>query len=173
MDPYLAQVIIFAGNFAPRSWMLCNGQLVSIAEYTALFSLIGTTYGGDGQQTFALPNLQGRVPVGAGSAPGRSFYDLGQVGGSEQVTILASQIPSHTHTLNIPTTDGPGSTEDPTGNILALQNASVFAAASAQSGSYGGVRFNAAGGNAPVPISSPYLALNYIICSEGIFPSRN
>jgi microcystin-dependent protein len=93
MDPYLAQVIIFAGNFAPRGWALCNGQLVSIAEQTALFALVGTTYGGDGQVTFAYPDLRGRVPVGTQN----NGSNIGEVGGSESKTLISSQIPPHTH----------------------------------------------------------------------------
>ncbi|HEX2898890.1 MAG TPA: tail fiber protein, partial [Bacteroidia bacterium] len=98
MDPTLSEIRIFAGNFAPLSWAFCNGALMSIAENTALFSLLGTTYGGDGQTTFALPDLRGRVPVGTGQGAGLSFWDLGEVEGSEGVTLILSQLAAHNHT---------------------------------------------------------------------------
>src|SRR6478672_10112699 len=97
-EPFLAEIIMFAGNFAPRGWAFCQGQILSIAQNTALFSLLGTTYGGNGQTTFALPDLRGRVPVGTGQGPGLSNYDLGQVSGSESVTLTVSQMPAHNHT---------------------------------------------------------------------------
>lgn len=173
MEGVIAQILLFAGNFAPKSWAFCNGAILPISSNTALFSLLGTTYGGNGTTNFALPDLRGRVAIGAGQGPGLSNYQLGQAGGHESVTLTLNEMPNHTHAVNVPTTDGPGSTEDPTGNILALQNASVFAAASAASGSYGGVTVGATGGNAPIPTVSPYLALNYVICLYGIYPSRN
>ena len=158
MEPTLATVLLFAGNFQPLGWAYCDGRLMSIAQNTALFSLVGTTYGGDGQVTFALPDLRGRTAIGAGQAPGRSVYDLGQMAGHEQVTLIQSQLPQHTHTLNVPTTDAGGSSDDPNGNILALQNTNVYAAPSAAGGSYGGAAAGPAGGNQPMPTLVPYLA---------------
>src|SRR5437879_11862971 len=97
--PLLGSIIMFAGNFAPRGWALCNGQILPIAQNTALFSILGTTYGGNGQTTFALPDLRGRVPVGSGQGPGLSNYDLGQQGGSESETLTVNQMPEHTHAI--------------------------------------------------------------------------
>ena len=172
MEGYIAQILLFAGNFAPRTWSYCDGSVLSIASNTALFSLLGTTYGGNGTTTFALPDLRGRVAVGAGSAPGRSDYQLGEVGGSEQITLTVNQMPAHTHTVNVPVSDLGGSTDDPTGNINAVTGTPGYSAPPG-SGSYGGVTASVAGGSQPVDIRQPYLALNYVICMQGIFPSRN
>jgi len=170
---------MFGGNFAPGSWMYCDGSLLSIAEYSTLFSLIGTTYGGDGQQTFALPNFKGRIPVGTGQGPGLSQYYIGQAGGSESVTMLNSQMPMHTHlstvTFSIPAYSELGSSPDPTNNILANvtgayttdQSDTMLAPFSAA------VTLNPVGGSIPFSVMQPYLAVNYIICVEGIYPSRN
>ena len=169
--------MLFAGNFAPRNWAFCDGSTISIAQNTALFSLIGTTYGGNGQTTFQLPDLRGRVAIGAtnSAAPGRSNYSLGQAGGSETITLTANQMPAHTHTVNVPTTDAPGNTDDPNGNVLAFANASIYAPVPTPPGPnhYGGVTVSSAGGNQPIDIRQPYLALNYVICTYGIFTSRN
>src|SRR4051812_19628298 len=100
-EPFLAEIMIFAGNFAPRGWAFCNGQILSIAQNTALFSLLGTTYGGNGQTTFALPDLRGRVPIGVGQGPGLSSISLGEVGGTENVTLLTTQMPMHDHTATV------------------------------------------------------------------------
>ena len=116
-DPFVAEIRIFPFNFAPRGWAWCNGQLMPISQNTALFSLLGTTYGGDGKSTFALPDLQGRAPMHPGQGPGLSLHDLGESGGSETVTLLESETPSHAHTLN-----GQGSNSnlnDPAGAVLA------------------------------------------------------
>src|ERR1700694_4438810 len=102
-NPFLAEIRIFTGNFAPKGWALCDGQLMSISQNTALFSLLGTTYGGDGQSTFALPNLQGSAPLHPGQSPGLSLYDLGQTGGEEVVTLLQSEMPQHNHAVNADT----------------------------------------------------------------------
>src|SRR4051794_10683767 len=99
-EPFIGEVIMFAGNFAPRGWALCQGQLLSIAQNTALFSILGTTYGGNGQTTFALPDLRGRVPLGQGQGPGLSSYVLGEVAGNENVTLISTQMPQHNHLLN-------------------------------------------------------------------------
>jgi microcystin-dependent protein len=169
----MATILLFGGNFEPQGWAYCNGQIMSIAQNSALFALVGTTYGGDGRVTFALPDLRGRVAVGTGQGPGRSNYVLGQLGGVESQTLTQGQLPAHTHSVGVPTTDGTGTSDEPNGNILALQNATVYAAAGAANGTYGGVTASAAGGNQPVSLVPPYLALNYIIALEGIFPSRN
>src|SRR3989304_1614142 len=105
-DPFVAEIRIFGFNFAPRGWALCDGQLMPISQNTALFSLLGTTYGGDGKSTFALPNLQGSAPMRPGQGPGLSLYDLGQSGGSEIVTLLQSEIPAHAHALRVASDEG-------------------------------------------------------------------
>ncbi|AXY75047.1 phage tail protein [Paraflavitalea soli] len=181
VDQYLANVTIFAGNFAPRGWAFCQGQLMSISEYTALFALIGTTYGGDGQVTFALPDLRSRVAVHAGQAPGLSTYIIGQAAGTENVTILTTQLASHTHTFvsatGKPTANSAvGTVADPTNAVPAAL--SINAYNSASSGSVMGTATCTAttaptGQTNPTPIISPFLAMNYIIALEGIFPSRN
>src|SRR5687767_4659649 len=117
-EPFIAQITLFAGNFAPRGWAFCQGQILSIAQNTALFSLLGTTYGGDGQTTFALPDLRGRVPVGTGQGPGLSPYQAGQKSGVENTTLLSTQMPAHVHTAN--TTVTPASTLAATTAINAL-----------------------------------------------------
>src|SRR5690348_2947616 len=99
-DPFVAEIRIFAGNFAPKGWAFCNGQIMPISQNTALFSLLGTTYGGDGKSTFALPNMQGAAPMQAGQGPGLSLRDLGEMGGSQSVTLIETEIPAHTHVLN-------------------------------------------------------------------------
>lgn len=101
MEGYIAQIILFAGTFAPRGWAFCQGQILSISQNTALFSLLGTTYGGNGQTTFALPDLRGRAPIGTGQGPGLSSISLGQMAGTENVTLLITQLPAHTHTVTV------------------------------------------------------------------------
>jgi microcystin-dependent protein len=181
-DAYLSNVTIFAGNFAPRGWAFCQGQLMSIANYTALFALIGTTYGGDGINTFALPDMRGRAAVHAGQAPGLSSYILGQRAGTESVTLVVGNLPSHTHPLvsatGKPTANNTaGTVANPQGAVSAkLAATNIFNTASA--GSVMGVSTcntvtAPTGGSVPIAILSPYLAMNYIIALEGIFPSRN
>ena len=185
--PYLGVIVPFAGNFAPRGWALCNGQLLSIAEYSAVYSLIGTTYGGDGQTTFGVPNLQSRIPIGTGTGPGLSTYVIGQVSGTESVTLTVNQMPAHTHpvtSLSLKAVTGSGNTTVPTGNYLAASRATTSAnyAASAGTGttnnlnsgtvSVGG-SFATAGSSLPFSILQPTLAITYIIALEGIYPSRN
>src|ERR1700732_1256602 len=116
-NPFLAEIRIFTGNFAPKGWALCDGQLMSISQNTALFSLLGTTYGGDGKSNFALPNLQGMAPMQPGQGPGLSLRDLGETAGEQTVTLLQSEMPSHTHTLQAPVTTG--TSANPSGNELA------------------------------------------------------
>jgi microcystin-dependent protein len=165
-EPFLASIILFAGNFAPRGWAFCNGQILSIAQNTALFSLLGTTYGGNVQTTFALPDLRGRAPLSAGQGPGLASYSLGEVGGVESVTLLSTQMPVHTHSQ--PAASGQQTTNRPNGAVPA--RGGVYAS------SCDGAALDPtspAGGNQPHENRPPYLALNYIIALEGIFPSRN
>jgi microcystin-dependent protein len=180
MEGTIGEIRLFAGNFAPRNWAFCQGQLLSIAQNTALFSILGTTYGGNGQTTFALPNLASRMALGAGQGPGLNPVDLGEMAGSETHTLLLSQMPMHTHgatgTVNafagegnqatpanaFPAKSGQGDADYHTGTPNA-QMASLAASVTVQ----------AAGSSQPVDHMPPYLGLNYIICMFGIFPSRN
>lgn len=173
MDPTLSQILMFGGNFQPRGWMFCNGQSLSIAEYTAVFALVGTTYGGDGQVTFNLPDMRGRMGIGTGNGAGLPSIDLGQMGGSTSVTLLPSQLPAHNHPVKIPTTSANGISPKPNGGILASGVNASYTAPTAQDGNYGGVNVRGEGGNIPVDIRIPYLGLNFIFCMEGVFPSRN
>jgi microcystin-dependent protein len=155
---------MFGGNFAPAGWLLCQGQLLPISENETLFQLIGTTYGGDGQSTFALPDLRGRIPVHAGSG-----FILGQSGGSESVTLTVAQIPSHSH---VPLANsGQGNQSDPTGHIWAASPTSlVYAAGAAAAMNPAGIP--ATGGSQPHENMMPFLAINFIISLFGIFPSQ-
>jgi microcystin-dependent protein len=165
-EPILGSIMLFAGNFAPRGWALCEGQILPISQNTALFSILGTTYGGDGTSNFALPDLRGRAPVGWGQGPGLSDYVIGETGGAEDVTLLETEIPAHTH--NQPATAGAETTNRPNAAIPA--EGGVYAATS------DGSQFAAttsAGGGQPHENRTPYLAMTYVIALEGIFPSRN
>lgn len=174
-EPYLGEISLFAGNFAPRGWAFCNGQLLAISQNTALFSILGTTYGGNGQTTFALPDLRGRAPLSAGQGPGLSDYQLGEAGGQETVTLLSAQIPAHTHSLNAFNDKGDQSL--PGNNVPAVVVDSSNGTANAYTASSANTvmsptAIGATGGNQPHENRQPYLALNYIIALEGIFPSR-
>ena len=181
VDPYLATVTNFAGNFAPMNWMFCQGQLLSIAEYNALFALIGTTYGGDGQVTFGLPDLRSRVAVHQGQGPGLSNYYLGQMAGTENITLLSLNMPPHTHAMiGLTGMKQPASTAttgvDQPASAYPASGATTYAA-TADGTVMGSYTVNTitvpAGSNSPVSIVQPYLAMNFIIAVEGIFPSRN
>ena len=169
---YIGEIRLFPYNFAPRSWAFCNGQILSIAQNTALFSLLGTTYGGNGQTTFALPDLRSRVPVHSGQGPGLSNYDLGQSGGDEAVTLGAAELPNHTHLVTAHNNNGayarpegrvPGRLSGGTTGYAAAGNGAVMSPAT----------INPTGGGQPHTNVQPYLTLNYYIALEGIFPSRN
>lgn len=177
-SPFLGTISLFAGNFAPRGWALCNGQLLSISTNQALFSIIGTTYGGDGIRTFALPDLRGRAPIHQGQGPGLTNRNLGELGGEEHVTLQVTQIPAHVHTLNASTNTA--NQASPATNVLAVStDASVGGAPLNFTGSAGINTFMSpnsigpAGGNGPHDNMQPYLAVTFIIALEGIFPSRN
>lgn len=172
MTPYIGQITLVAFNFAPVGWAFCNGQLLPIDQYAALFQLIGTTYGGDGQTTFALPNLQSRIPLHQGQGTGTSNYIIGQTGGSEQVTLTSDQAPSHTHQA-VCFTSGSNS-GSPVNGIWAQASVdqpykgSTTGTANMATGAIG-----PAGGSQPHPNLMAYQALNYIIALEGIFPTQN
>lgn len=174
MEGYLAQVLLFAGNFAPRNWAFCEGQLLPISQNQALFSLLGTTYGGDGRTSFALPDLRGRVPIGPRRGAGLSNYTLGQKGGVETVTLQQNQMPSHNHVMTA--SSGAPTHNTASGSSLASANRSVdmdnIYADGAANVSMGSETGNA-GGNLDHENRPPFIALNYIICLAGIFPSRS
>jgi microcystin-dependent protein len=180
MEPTMATILLFGGNFEPLGWAYCNGRLMSIAQNTALFSLLGTTYGGDGQNTFALPDMRGRMAVGTGQAPGRADYDLGQVSGTESRILTQAQMPAHSHPSTMTASVGVSSTgassDDPDGTLLTTTG-SAFYATGASTGHLGGLTATATigstGNNQPISVMPPYLVLNYIIALEGIYPSRN
>jgi microcystin-dependent protein len=176
MTPILAQISIFGFNFAPRGWAFCNGQILAISQNTALFSLLGTTYGGNGQTNFALPNLQGCSPVSAGQAPGLSNYLLGQSGGDPNIQLTAAQMPAHNHVAAA--NSGDGSLPAPTNNIWAGPGADrdLYWYSPYSLGSTVQMAANAlsaAGGGQPHNNYMPYLAVNYCIALQGVFPSRN
>lgn len=176
-EPFIGEIRMFGGNFAPRGWAFCNGQLMSISQNSALFSILGTTYGGNGQTTFGLPNLQGRFPMHWGNGPGLTPRTLGETSGSESVTILSTQMPAHTHTVNAVTQDG--NTDVPTGALWAK---SVDGSSNPVSGYASGLNPEAtmapnaigpSGGNQPTPIMNPFQCVTFIIALEGIYPSRS
>lgn len=181
MDGYIGEIRLFAPNFAPRSWAFCNGQLLLINQNQALFSILGTYYGGNGVTTFALPDLRSKTAIGVGQGPGLSNYNIGQVTGSAATTLNASQLPPHTHTtvtgtIKMPTTSQPADSESPVGNYFANDGSNKFDPQN-DGVTMKPANVNLAAANlsnsTPVNNMMPYLAINYIICLQGYFPSRN
>ena len=172
-EPFVAEIRIFAGNFAPRSWAFCDGQLLPIAQNTALFSLIGTTYGGDGSTTMALPNLQGRAPMHPGRGPGLTNRALGQSGGVEQVTLSTNQLPSHNHSVGV--SSSPATSFSPTNNSVLARSAGAGAYDQNDNASNQMATevIGDTGGGQPHNNMQPYLTLNYIIALLGTYPSRS
>ena len=174
-DPFVAEIRIFTGNFAPKGWALCNGQLMSISQNTALFSLLGTTYGGNGTSNFALPNLQGCAPMQAGQGPGLSLRDLGETGGEQTVTLLQTEMAAHPH--------GAVGSSNPADQLPATNNAwaagsqrgqPVYSdAGQANRSPMSPKAVSIAGGNLPHNNLPPYLCLNFIIALQGVFPARS
>src|SRR5688572_24550841 len=160
-EPFIAQIMMFGGNFAPRGWAFCSGQILSIAQNTALFSILGTTYGGNGQTTFALPDLRGRVPIHPGQGPGLSNYDLGQAAGLETITLTQNQMPTHTHAAQLHASTQAANDTLPSGNFLA--DGGAYQSATNTTMNAGAVTNGLAGGSQPVSIIQPYLAINFII----------
>ena len=173
MDPFVAEIRIFPFNFAPKGWAFCDGQILPLSQNTALFSLLGTTYGGDGKSNFALPNMQGNVPMHPGQGPGLSVHDLGETGGSETVSLLESEIPSHSHTVMAQGIVG--NRTNPVGNAFTRASAGkpyipaspapALAAMSSQA-------LPSAGGVQPHNNLQPYLTLNFCIALQGVYPAR-
>ncbi len=191
MEGYIAEMRYFASNFAPKNWALCSGQLLSIASNQALFSLLGTIYGGDGRTTFGLPDARGRFIVSPGQGPGLSIYVLGQKGGNETAVLTLQNLPSHSHTPNgskvsgyvtIPATSDT-STDNPNGNQFGTGDGvnpynngttpDTSLAATAITDITPNLVIGTSGGSQPMPVQSPYLGLNVVICQNGIYPSRN
>ena len=171
-DPFVAEIRIFPFNFAPKGWAWCNGQLLPISQNTALFALLGTTYGGDGKSTFALPDLMGRAPMQPGQGPGLSLHDLGEIGGSETVTLLESEIPAHSHAMSAATQDN--------ADVQLVSSAAAFAPAT------GGTPYQTTphttmapqalaptGGSLPHNNMMPYLTFSFCIAMQGVFPPRS
>jgi microcystin-dependent protein len=169
-EPFIAEIKLFAFNFPARGYALCQGQIMSIAQNTALFSLVGTTYGGNGQTTFALPDLRGRVPIGQGQGPGLPSYTMGETGGTPTTTLLSTNLPMHTHSLNCST--GAATSTSPSGNYIAATEENPSYSPS-PGGNMNAQSIGVAGGSQPFSIMQPYLAMNYSIALQGIFPSRN
>src|SRR5438876_599539 len=171
MDPFVAKIRIFPFNFAPRGWAFCDGQILPISQNTALFSLLGTTYGGDGKSNFALPNMQGNAPMHPGQGPGLSLHDLGETGGSETVTLLESEIPAHSHAMTAATTSA--NSKSPAGNVLARAGGgNVYMPAGNPLVSMSDQALAPAGGDQPHNNLMPYLTLNFCIALQGVFPPR-
>ena len=177
-DPFLGEIKMVGFNFAPRGYALCDGSLMSISVNTALFSLLGTTFGGNGTVTFGLPDLRGRSPVGVGQGPGLSSIEQGELAGSEDVTILISQMPAHNHLLTVAgTATEPAVTPSATNNVLGASGAGPGSASVWSTALNGPVplapnQVGLAGASQPLAVRNPYLGTNFIIATEGIFPSR-
>src|SRR5689334_10566877 len=170
-EPFLSEIRIFSFNFPPKGWAFCNGQLLPINQNQALFSLLGTTYGGDGQTTFGLPDLRGRAPIHAGQGPGLTNRTPGEMGGSETVTLTQAQLPGHTH-VPLASPD-PGTSTGPTDGVWAASSTGDKQYASASDTAMNPATISTTGGNQPHENRQPYLAANFIIALEGIYPSRS
>ncbi|MCJ8288288.1 MAG: phage tail protein [Crocinitomicaceae bacterium] len=184
MEPYIAQVMMFGGNFAIRGWALCDGQLLAIASHTALFSILGTTYGGDGRTTFALPDLRGRVAIHPGNGPGLSPYRLGERGGLERVALNTTQIPAHSHASALKVSTGESTVSTAVaGNSISTPGAlagrtftptlGFGATAPAVALNAGSIVGGNTGGSQSHPNIQPFLGINHLIALQGVFPSRN
>ena len=174
-NPFVAEIRIFAGNFAPLGWATCDGQLLPLQQNTALFSLLGTTYGGDARTNFALPNMQGSAPLQPGQGPGLSLYDLGQVGGEQFVTLQQTEIPAHAHNVVAGGSSGVAASanrSDPTGAVWAATKGAIYASA-ADSAQMSPFALGVAGSDQPHNNMPPYLALTFIIAMQGVFPPRS
>ena len=170
-DPFVAEIRIFPFNFAPKGWAFCDGQLLPLSQNTALFSLLGTTYGGNGKSNFALPDMQGNAPMHPGQGPGLSLHDLGETGGSETVSLLESEIPSHSHAIKVDAAD-PGEDRTPVGEGLARSTGGNLYAAFGSLVPLAPETLAPAGGDQPHNNMQPYLTLNFCIALQGVFPPR-
>ena len=170
-EPFLGEIRMFGFNFAPQGWALCDGQLLPISQNAALFDLLGTTYGGDGTTTFALPNLQSRVPIHQGQGAGLSSYVAGQAGGTETVTLAAAQMPEHTHSVKA--SSSAAASDKPEGSALAKSHSHIYTAEPDTSTVMNANMLGDAGGSASHDNIQPYLAVNFCIALAGIFPAQN
>jgi len=173
MDPFVAEIRIFPFNFAPKGWAFCDGQILPLSQNTALFSLLGTTYGGNGQSTFALPDLQGSAPLHPGQGPGLSLYDLGQQSGTEFVTLLQSEIPVHTHTMSASVENGTQKTLTADITLATSIGGSIYQSnTGANLVTMAPQALAPAGGSLPHNNMMPYLTLNFCIALQGVYPPR-
>ena len=178
MEGVIGFTTMFAGNFAPKNWQYCQGQIINIASNTALYSILGTVYGGNGTTTFGLPNLAGRYVVGVGQGPGLSPYRLGQVGGSETATLTTAQMPAHVHPVQItatqPCLEDTGNASTPEGAIFAANGSGYSGTPNSKMKPYQGtIQMTTVGSDTSYEILPAYMAVNYIICLYGVFPARN
>jgi microcystin-dependent protein len=171
-DPFVAEIRIFPFNFAPSGWAWCDGQLLPISQNTALFSLLGTTYGGDGKSTFALPNLQGRAPMHPGQGPGLSLHDLGETGGSDAVTLLTSEMPAHSHAIQDHDLDLAELNAPASNRVLAQSANGTIYGTAANLVNMNPQALSSAGGDQPHNNMQPYLTFYFCIALQGVFPPR-
>lgn len=174
MEPFIGQIQLFGFNFAPQGWAFCQGQLLAISSNTAMFSLLGTIYGGDGRTTFGLPDLRGRVPIGPGNGPGLPSYSLGQKGGQYSITQNINTLANHNHTgtVSMAVSSATGEEITPVGNVMAV-HAGAFNEDADASAASSALTTNPAGGNQAISIQNPYVAIYYSIAIFGIYPSRS
>ena len=171
-DPFVAEIRIFPFNFAPKGWAFCDGQLLPISQNTALFSLLGTTYGGDGKSTFALPNMQGNAPMHPGQGPGLSLHDLGETGGEPTVTLLGTEMPIHSHGLMASGQPGEDPTPGPTEALARSTGANLYQTTATGLVQLAPQAVAPTGGGQPHNNMQPYLTLNFCIALQGVFPAR-
>ena len=180
MEPYIATIMPFAGNFQIRGWAFCDGRTLQIAQYTAVFSIIGTTYGGNGTTTFALPDLRGRMPIGMGNANYGQAFTIGEQSGTTSVTLRSNQLPPHTHPVSalaqVEVSSNSADADDPTGSFLTIQSNSFYASTGSPGSHLGGATANVTVGQniGGLPFSNmpPFVAVNYLFALVGIFPQR-
>lgn len=172
-DPFVAEIRIFPFNFAPKGWAWCDGQLMPLSQNTALFSLLGTTYGGNGKSNFALPDLQGRAPMHPGQGPGLSLHDLGETGGSETVTLLESEMPAHSHGLRAAVDPANAQIPGPTLSLSRSAGGSAYSTTTSGLTSMAPQVLTPAGGDQPHNNMQPYLTCYFCIALQGVFPPRS
>jgi microcystin-dependent protein len=176
-NPFVAEIRIFGFNFAPRGWAFCDGQILPLSQNTALFSLLGTTYGGDGKSNFALPNMQGNVPMHPGQGPGLNLHQLGETGGSQTVTLLQSEVPAHTHTINCIDGSRVGGQIGQPGNAILVKTpgtpANAFVSGGSQNQTLNFNSVSVVGSGFPHNNMMPYLGMNFCIALQGVYPPRS
>ena len=172
MEPFIGEIRMVGFNYAPVGWALANGALLPISEYSALYALYGTTYGGDGRQTFALPDLRGRAPINFGTGPGLPTYAIGQAGGAPAVTLHESQMPAHKHAVNAVGGRGSANSADPIGHLWAQASSGQIYSDAASTGEMNGNATSNTGGSQPHENMPPYLAINFCVALVGVWPSR-